>query len=178
MATRKVTEVVLDEVFDSKACRHYLNGKLNVLHCHHYATLYTQLADDCTMLDAKKLLAECAEDAFYAALSSYYDTHGLTSIEDRVAIAEEYYAVTGLGKMGVKFLGVEGGAVELVHSHVDEGWIKKWGERAEPVNFITNGYIAALFAAVLDKQPRSFDVKETGSIVSGADKSEFVVAAS
>ncbi|HCU34234.1 MAG TPA: hypothetical protein DGT21_01960 [Armatimonadetes bacterium] len=177
MATKKVTQVVLDEVFDSKDCRHYLNGKLNVLHCHHYATLYTQLADDCTMLDAKQMLAECAEDAFYAVLSSYYEAHGLTSIADRVAIAEEYYAVVGLGKMKVEFLGSEGGAVELVHSHVDEGWIKKWGKRDEPVNFIGSGYIAALFAAVLGKPTRSFDVREIASIVSGANKSEFVVAA-
>jgi len=177
LATKKVTQVVLDEVFDSKDCRHYLNGKLNVLHCHHYATLYTQLADDCTMLDAKQMLAECAEDAFYAALSSYYEAHGLTSIADRIAIAEEYYAVVGLGKMKVEFLGSEGGAVELVHSHVDEGWIKKWGKRDEPVNFIGSGYIAALFAAVLGKPTRSFDVREIASIVSGADKSEFVVAA-
>ena len=65
----------------------------------------------------------------------------------------------------------------MVHSHVDEGWIKKWGKRDEPVNFIGSGYIAALFAAVLGKSTRSFDVKETASIVSGADKSEFVVAA-
>ncbi len=65
MATRSKARLALDRAFDTKACRHYLNDKMHVLHCHHYATLYCQLADDCSILDAKRLLANCAEDTIY-----------------------------------------------------------------------------------------------------------------
>ena len=131
MAVIKKTEIVLDKQFDPRSCRHTLNGAVSVLHCHHYATLYCQLADDCGMLDGKKLLAECAEDTFHEVLAEYYETHDIQTMADRFAIAEQYYAVTGLGKMRVVSAGRESGEVELEHSHVDQGWIKKWGERGD-----------------------------------------------
>ncbi|MBN1346125.1 MAG: hypothetical protein JXQ73_25785 [Phycisphaerae bacterium] len=177
MAVIKKTEIVLDHKFDPKACRHSLGGATYVLHCHHYATLYTQLADDCGMLDGKKLLAEVSGDVFGRELSRYYECHGIEDIADRIAIAEQYYAVAGLGQMKVICAGPEGGEVELLHSHVDEGWIKKWGKRDKPVNFITCGYIAGVFAAVFDRDPRTYQVGETDSIVTGADRSKFQVVA-
>jgi hypothetical protein len=177
MAVIKRTESVLDHRFDPQRCRHWLNGKLSVMHCHHYATLYTQLADDCGMLDGKKLLAEVAADVFGDALKAYYDEHGIETVADRIAIAEQYYAVTGLGQMEVRCAGGESGEVVLLHSHVDEGWIKKWGERDKPVNFITCGFIAGVFAAVFGKDPRAYRVAEAAAIVCGADQSRFNVTA-
>ena len=59
------------------------------------------------------------------------------------------------------------------NSHVDEGWIKKWGNRDKPVNFIGQGYVAAALAAIYDLPAGSYDVYETQSIVSGADTSRF-----
>ena len=58
---------------------------------------------------------------------------------------------------------------------MDEGWIKKWGKRDKPVNFITQGYLCAAFAAVYNQPQGSYKVSETQSIVSGADKSVFSV---
>lgn len=177
MAVRTKTEIVLEQRFDPKACRHSLNGRDIVLHCHHFISLYTQLADDCALLDAKKLLAEVAEDAFGAALADYYTQHGIDSIADRFDIATQYYAVCGLGKMHVRCAGPDSGSVELERSHVDEGWIAKWGQRPEPVNFITQGFIGGMFAAVMGRPSRSFRVSETASIVSGAERSVFEIVA-
>lgn len=175
MPIKKKTEIILDHRFDPKTCRHYLNGQLTVLHCHHYATLYTQLADDTSLIDAKKLMAEVAEDTFFDALSLYYKEHQITTIEDRIAIAEQYFAVIGMGEMKVIYAGMDSGMVELLHSHLDEGWIKKWGKRDKPINFIACGYISGMFSAVFDKPIRSYNVIETQSIVSGAEKSCFKV---
>ena len=177
MAVFKKTEIQLDHRFDSNRCRHYMNGQVSVLHCHHYATLYSQLADDCGMLDGKELLAQCTEDAFFKTLTSYYEAQGVELVDDRIAIAEQYYAASGLGKMQVVCAGAESGVVELLHSHIDDGWIKKWGKRDKPVNFITSGYIAALFSAVFGQSTRSFVVTETASIVTGAERSRFNVVA-
>jgi len=167
------TELRLERRFDPRPCRHFLNGDVYVLHCHHYATLYSQLADDCGMLDGRKLLAEVAEDTFFDELGNYYDKHGVTDTADRIALAEQYYAVTGLGQMHVRCAGPAGAEVELSHSHVDEGWIKKWGQRDKPVNFITQGYIAGALAAIFGRPRRSYVVVETESLVKGDERSRF-----
>lgn len=177
MAVKRKTEFILDHRFDPKSCRHYVNGRPSVLHCHHYASLYTQLAEDCGMLDGKKLLAEVAEESFYEVLSDYYCQHNISGIEDRVAIAEQYYGITGMGEMIVTCAGPDSGEVKLLHSHVDEGWIKRWGKRKQPVNFITIGYISGLFAAVFNRSLKSYSVTENLSIVSGAEYSSFNVVA-
>lgn len=177
MAVVKKTELELVRSFDPTTCRHTLNGTVSVLHCHHYAALYAQLADDCSMLDAKKLMADAAEDTFYVVLSDYYEKHGLTELRDRLAIAEQYYSVFGLGKLTVTNAGRDAGVVELEQSHLDSGWLKKWGRHPRPVNFLTQGYIAATFAAAFGRAPRSYDVAETASIVSGAERSQFSVVA-
>ncbi len=177
MPIKMKTEIILDHRFDPKSCRHYLNGQLSVLHCHHYATLYTQLAEDCGLIDAKKLIAEVAEDTFFDALSSYFQENQIIMIEERIAIAEQYFAISGMGEMVVVYAGLDSGEVELKHSHIDYGWIKKWGKRDKPVNFITRGYISGMFSAIFDKPTRSYNTIETQSIISGAEKSCFKVTA-
>lgn len=177
MATSNKTEIILDHKFDPDTCRHYLNGTLSVLHCHHYSTLSTQLAEDCGMFDGKKLLEEVAEDAFSGVLRSYYEEHDITGLADRIAIGEQYYAACGLGQMKVLFAGPDSGDVELLHSHVDEGWIKKWGKREKPVNIITCGYIAGMFSAVFNRARRTFAVSERSGIVQGNERSKFSVVA-
>jgi hypothetical protein len=175
MAITKKTELIIEREFDPVRCRHTVNGRTSVLHCHHYISLYTQLAEDCGMLDARKLLKEVTEDTFYDVLSAYYKKHDLAGLGDRISIGEQYYAFCGLGQMNVLAAGPESGEVELIHSHADAGWIKKWGPREKPVNYVTCGYIAGLFAAAFDLAPRSFEAREMASIVAGAERSLFVV---
>jgi len=87
-------EFLIERFFDARNKRHYLNGELSVLHCHHYAVLYSQLA-----LDAgeTKLLSEVAEETFYNVMTEYFKKHQITKLEDRITIASEYYAAIGLG---------------------------------------------------------------------------------
>ena len=175
MAIKKKTEIVLDHEFDSRTCRHSLNNHCHVLHCHHFATLYSQLAEDCGMLDGKQLLSEVSEESFYEIFVSYYKENNINNVADKIAIAEQYYSVTGLGQMKVLCASSESGEVELLHSHVDKGWINKWGKRDKPINFITSGYIAGLFAAVFDRPLKSFTVNENASLVTGEEVSRFNV---
>jgi hypothetical protein len=171
------TELVLNREFDAQSCRHRIDGNTTVLHCHHYATLYTQLAMDCGMLDATALLAECAEDAWEKFLRDYYQAQGITGLADRITLAEQTYAAAGLGKMRITCAGPESGEVTLEHSHVDEGWLKKWGAHDKPVNYIGAGFIAGAFAAIFDRPTRSFMAIETVGIVTGAPRSHFTVVA-
>ncbi|OGS36909.1 MAG: hypothetical protein A2293_13475 [Elusimicrobia bacterium RIFOXYB2_FULL_49_7] len=172
MSEFKKTVFKAEHIFDSKNKRHYNNGVLSVLHCHHYTSLYSQLA-----IDAKEtmLLTDVAEDAFYVPLVDYFTANHIDSLAEKIELACQYYAFLGMGKMTVTSLGEDSGVVELANSHLDEGWKKKWGTYDKPVNYITAGFIAALFAAVLNKSVRSFTVSEVASIVMGAKQSLFNV---
>ncbi len=166
---------ILQPRFDLERCRHIANGETLVLHCHHFASLTTQLANDCSLLDGKKLLAECSEDAFYRVLTNYYDINGVSDIKERIWAAERYFSECGLGKIKVKYAGYNAGEVEFEHSHVDEGWVKKWGIFDKPVNHIGCGYVTALMSAVFDRPKRSYIAKEKQSIVRGAKTSVITV---
>jgi hypothetical protein len=166
-------EVKLDHYFDAKRNRHYLNGILSVLHCHHYATLYTQLAIDS---GETELLKESARDAFREVLDKYFQDHPeIEDMEEKIDVACEYYSMLGLGGMHLVFLGEDSGEVDVPSAHIDSGWLKKWGEYHKPVNYITAGYVEAMFEAVLNTPARSFEAVETQSIVMGADTSKFRV---
>lgn len=160
--------------FNSTKARQYLNNEAIVLHCHHYITLITQLADDAKQLNGAKLLAESAEETFYPILIRYFTENNIVSLEDRTAVAEEYFSYIGLGKLKLNLLW-QNDTAEMDYSHVDEGWIKKWSKRNKPVNFIGQGYIAAAFSAITGQELYAFDVNEIECIVSGAKKSKFII---
>lgn len=142
-------ELKVDFTFDEKTYRHYMNGFLTVLHCHHYLCLTTKMAEDFSDLNGPGVLAETTEDTMRPLFDSYYKNDTI-DIQEKLFVAAEYYAVMGLGRMTVK-AGETGGEVQLLHSHVDKGWLNKWGPHDKPVNHFTRGYIAALFAAAFNK---------------------------
>jgi len=166
-------DIVYDHSFNEKTKRHKLNGTQTVLHCHHYMALYTQLAIDA---DETELFTTSSRESFRGMLENYFKTYNVEdSIAERVDLACKYYSLIGLGNITVKFLGTESGRVEVTSSHIDEGWLRKWGKYDKPVNYISVGFIEALFESVLGLPSNSFNAVETESIVMGAEKSIFNV---
>ncbi len=157
--------------FDNDTYRHYLNGTLVVMHCHHYMSLVHKMAHDFADIGAEKILAESAEDSIRPMLDDYIRKN---SVADRLSMGAEYYSVMGMGKMLISG-SPTGGEVILTHSHVDEGWMKKFGKLDKSINHWTRGYIAAVFAAAFDKAARSYEVVEVSSIVKGDMQSKFIV---
>ena len=173
MAHLVKNDIKYDHCFDRKTKRHYINGHLSVLHCHHYAILYTQLA-----LDAgeETMLKDVSRETFFEVLKSYLDEHHKNDSPDvKIDIACQYYALVGLGRIKVVYLGNDSGEVHLLDSHLDSGWLKKWKEFDRPVNYITAGYIEALAAAVMDKPVASYNAQETSSIVMGESTGKFTL---
>ena len=171
-----MADLKLERKFDIKRKRHYLNNNLTVLHCHHYATLFTQLALDARdLVDGTRILKESIEDVFFEVLSNYYKENGITAHKDRWDIAFQMFSAVGMGKMGLVSGDIHGGEIDMPHAYVDEGWVKKWGKYKAPVNFIGAGYISGMFSAVFDKPTRTYKVTETLSEVMGAEKSHFKV---
>jgi hypothetical protein len=152
-----------------------VNGVTTVLHCHHYATLYCQLAEDAGMVNGKALMAKAAEYAFLPLLADYFTQHGVTGTDDRIRLVEEYWRMNGMGTLEFDCLGWMSATAVMAHSHVDEGWIAKWGKRGTPVNFIAHGYLAAAVAAIYGQPAGSYTVQETQSIVAGASESRFAI---
>lgn len=168
------TQFKATQRFDSEKARQYVNGEVTVFHCHHYATLFSQLADDAKLLKGSTLLVEAAEESFYPVLAGYFKEHGVDTTEDRISITEQYFGFVGLGKVKISMENGKGSA-EMPYAHVDEGWIKKWSKRDKPVNFIGQGFLAAAFSAITGSQQGVFSVTETQSKVSGAPASLFEI---
>jgi hypothetical protein len=165
----------LEFTFDPKTYRHYRDGHLTVLHCHHYLALTTKLAEDFAHIGGVNILSQAAEDTTYHLLEDYYQKHSVAAVSERFGVAREYYSVMGLGLMDFEEgdVGVEGGKVRLLRSHVDLGWIKKWGKHTKHINHFSRGYIAGMLAAIFSKPARSYEVTELESKVTGADFNVF-----
>lgn len=163
--------------FDADRCRHYIGDLVSVLHCHHYSTLFTQLAiDSRDLVDGVRILREVTEDIVHGVLKSYFAQNGIADAAERLALGQQLFSFYGLGTMSFVAPAASGGTVEMSSAHVDEGWKKKWGKAAAPVNHIGAGFITGLFAAAYDKPPRSYQVEEKQSRAMGADKSVFSVS--
>ncbi|MDX9858070.1 MAG: hypothetical protein RBT76_09780 [candidate division Zixibacteria bacterium] len=165
-----------DSVFDPSARRHLVCEQPTVIHCHHYATLFTQMATDAEHLGGPVHLIDAAAEALYPILKRYMVLHKLVRLNDRLAVAEQYFSFSGLGQ--IRFSCRPGEAlVTMARSHIDDGWLRRWGPRDKPVNFIGLGFIKATLAAVFDLDDwHDVNVTEHKSIVCGAPHSEFLAA--
>jgi predicted hydrocarbon binding protein len=173
MARVKTIEFEIDHKFDSMKNRHYLNGDCTVLHCHHYATLYTQLALDAVDFEGVRHLTEASEDVFFDVLNRYFAENEITDIDEKVEIAQQYWQASGMGLISFTGVGKYEVVAEMEYSHIDEGWLKKWGGSDKPVNFFTVGFVAAVAALVNNKPVRTFKATETKSLACGDEKCEF-----
>lgn len=164
----------VDFTFDNVTYRHFMNGFDSVLHCHHYMCLTAKLAEDFADVEGPRILRESTEDSIRPLLDAYFEKNKVVSPEERLKIGEEYFAVMGLGRLVVTG-NVQGGEVRILRSHLDEGWLKKWGKHSSPVNHVACGYAAALFAATFGKPARSYAAAETTSIAMGEPEGKLVV---
>lgn len=163
-----------EQRFDRRRMFQYVNDEPSVLHCHHYATLFTRVALGQREHDGPKLLADAAEEAFFLVLTKYFIKNSVGGAAERIAAAEELCGLIGLGSLTLD-IQEGGGSARMPHAHVDEGWVKKWGKSEEVVNFIGHGYIAAACSAIFDKPMQSYRVNETASIVRGDTESKFSI---
>jgi hypothetical protein len=169
-----LVECTFNQVFDDKQMVQYVNNEPSVMHCHHYATLFTKLAMDMKDLNGPALLAESMEEAIYLVLKKYFIVHKILDFKTKLDVAEQFCGLFGLGKLKLN-VSRNGGSAVMTHSHVDEGWKKKWSRTKEVVNFMGQGYISASFEILNDMPLGSYKVTETKSIVKGSPVSEFKI---
>ncbi len=164
----------LDFTLDNQTFRHYINGQPVVMHSHHYLALITKMVEEMADIGGPQILAETVEETMREFFDDYIKNNNLASPQDKCNVGREYFSVLGLGKMIVS--GNEnGGEVRLTHSHLDEGWTRKWGNSNKPLNHFTCGYVAAMFGAAFDRPLKSYVVTEVSSIAVGDPESKFIV---
>ncbi len=164
----------LDFDLDNETYRHFLNGHPVVMHSHHYLALITKLAEEMNDINGSAILRDVVEESMRSIFDDYVQKNDLSSPLDRCNVGREYYSVFGLGKMVVT--GSEsGGEVRLIKSHIDEGWVRKWGPSDRPINHFTCGYIAAVFGVAFNKPGKSYTVTEAASIAAGETEGKFIV---
>jgi len=167
-------DTIFNQRFDERRKFQYVNDEPSVLHCHHYTTLFTKLAINLTDIEGPKLLVESMEESFYLVLKKYFVRYNVASKADRIKVAEDYYGLVGMGKLKL-IVNDTNGTAEMKYSHVDEGWIKKWGKADFVVNYAGQGYILAVFDLINNKEIRTYDITETNSIVKGDSISKFEI---
>jgi predicted hydrocarbon binding protein len=164
-----------EERFDAVRLRHYLNNDYTVMHCHHYLDLFAQLADDAKLFNGDKIMADTAEETFYGIFANYFTSHDIEFKQDRITIIEQYFSFVGLGLLKIVVNEDDTGSAEMSHSHVDEGWVKKWTFKESPINFLGWGLLAAAFSAINNNPTGTYKVTEINSIVSGNEMSKFII---
>lgn len=162
--------LVLKHDFDPERCRHSLGGTQIVFHCHHYITLSLRLAQELGFADGRQIMRDSTEDAIAPVLRKIFADHGAVDTQTRLSLASQYFSYIGLGKMEVEEATPDGGILRFPYSHVDQGWVAKWGRSEEPINYVAEGFASALFASVFDQPPRSYMAKQNGSIAMGHDE--------
>jgi hypothetical protein len=161
-----------EQRFDNQKMRHYVNGECSVLHCHHYATLFTQLAADAENSNGPTLLTESAAETVYPVLRDYFKKNKITSIEDRLAVAEQWWSFVGMGQAQFH-------CQDKRDRHMKHSPSTKAGSRSGVC--VTSGelhrrwYFKAACAAVFDLNWQKVKVNETQSIACGASTSRFSV---
>jgi hypothetical protein len=165
-----------DQVFDAERKLQYVNGEIAVLHCHHYATIFTKLALDMAFLEGPDHLRTAMEETAYLTLQRRFLVDGIHSAADREMLGKRYFSLAGLGQLEVD-ANENGGTATMRHSHLDEGWLKKWGTSKQPVNLIGQGYLAGFWSAMFARPVGHYKVRETESLVSGATASRFSITA-
>lgn len=167
-------ECEFNQEFDPKFMYQYVNNEISVMHCHHYASLFTKLAINMEKIEGPRLLAESMEESAYLTLQRLFLTHSPKSKDEQREIIQQYFGLSGLGQLEI-VLETGGGRATMLHSHVDEGWIKKWQRTSKPVNFIGQGYLLAAFALLNGRSIGSYEIEETSSIVKGDRTSSFTI---
>lgn len=167
-------DIIFNQRFDTRRNFQYVNDEPSVLHCHHYATLFTKLAIDKKDLQGPQLLSDSMEDSIFLVLKKYFIRNEITSTDLKIEAAEDYFSKMGMGKVSIQY-DKNNGSARMTKSHIDEGWIKKWNRTDFPVNFMGCGFLAAVFSVVSGLPVRSFSVTENKSIVMGSPVSEFSI---
>jgi len=163
--------------FDSANNTIALDGDPVSLHCHHYNCGLLKTIEDIPGIDGPALFARtAAEEVFQVFRKRYLNTAGETPPEETLARASELYSFMGFGKIDLARAGARGGVVRASSSYFVTAWLAKYGRRQTPLCHFTCGFITGVLAAVFRTVPEAYRAAETGCMIQGRERCEFLVS--
>ena len=171
------TESTFDRppTFDRARCRYERDGRAVVLFSHHHAIHLTRLFQESPISDGPGILRRTAERIFRPILEQELANAGAASPADRWEACRSYWAWCGLGNLSSADPEADPVRVEMARSQLDEGWLRAWGNSAEPINHLARGYLAAAWAAMQGATPGAYEVDEIESLAAGRPRSVFLI---
>ncbi len=158
---------------DSSSRRSFMDDEHFVLHCHHYSSLFTQLAIDAKSLNGIELFVNASEETFYSVFKDYMERNNVQDREMRIKIVEDYFRYVGLGLLTLTIDDNGSATAVMKYSHLDEAWLSKWEKNDEPINFVGWGLLQAGMSAITNSGIGTYQVDEAESLVSGERASVF-----
>ena len=153
-----------------------VSGILMAFHCHHYNTNLFQTLDDIEYVDGIKILQNATEEAVFKQFTDIFKNYSDISLGDKLSLAEQLYKQFGSGTLVLKGLSEDGtGSFSCPASHLVKGWLSKFGKRKEPLCAYTCGFVAGVLAAATGASTKTFKVKETQCMSTGAGECQYEV---
>jgi hypothetical protein len=137
--------------------RRYVNADPAVVLSREFIALMAAIEEKTPGLDGS-ILMEAMEEVSYRALKWIF-LNAPEAGEDRKAMVEEYFRLSGLGRISVISAGEEGGRAEVTVTDGSEKSVTGSG---------VMGYLAGAFAAMTGRGLRSFSVTEDRGVGAGA----------
>jgi predicted hydrocarbon binding protein len=149
------------EELDRDGHRVMLSGQPFAMHCHHYNINLQKTMEDTLGQEGVQLLFRSAEAAAFDSfkyLMTQYDQ--LKTASTRFEMATLLFQNCGLGVLSAKQLDARRSVIVSMSSHHVTGWLAKHGRRHSPGCHFSRGWIAGVMAAIFERSPGFYDVKE------------------
>lgn len=143
-----------------------IGNQNTVIHCHHYNARVQATIESQKGIDGKSIFRKAAEKVFSKQINSIVTSH---PTEDKYALVEELYALSGYGKINFP---KDQLVIKAPFSHFVEGWQCGSLRRKGPVCTLTEGYITAALYVITG---RHHEVKETACANDGHQNCQFEI---
>ena len=176
MPTDVDVELDLRNRFHPNDCRRYLDDELTVVERGFGGPTGRRPAGGGPPPCSASALYHNCEQFFGRALEAHFRAYRQGDLAERIQIAEQYFAASGLGQLDVLGLGPDAAVAELRRPRPNPG--RAHLRTADPrfVPAVAAGFLAALCAVALDLPLGTFRVAEATSDTVRPNRSVFVAS--
>lgn len=161
-----------DYKFDEKHNYLEIGGEAMIFHCHHYIMNLQRTILDADYIDGSRFLIGSAVDAVYYQLSNLCE--GL-DVEASKKMAEDIYKCFGFGLIDLSCMDENGCELKTTSSFFSKTWEMKFGQRSEPIDYYTTGFLAAAYAVIYNKSLKDISAIQTTCLACGDEVNTHVI---
>ena len=161
-----------DYKFDEKHNYLEIGGEAMIFHCHHYIMNLQRTILDADYIDGSRFLIGSAADAVSYQLSNLCE--GL-DVQASKKMAEDIYKCFGFGLIDLSCMDENGCELKTTSSFFSKTWEMKFGQRSEPIDYYTSGFLAAAYAVIYNKSLKDISAIQTTCLACGDEVNTHVI---